>query len=175
MLYGDFFGEVFTTVNPFAKQEPYTEIACYAVLLVVADGKLTANPGIVIQTDKMNIASLGTIDLVTEELDMNFRTASRGRIGLSAGAVINPYIKIAGTLASPKLMLDPKGTLVSGGAAVATLGLSILAKSAWDRAFRSKDPCGDAIAEADKQEGKASRLFGIWPVLVEWGHSPFTY
>lgn len=153
LLYGDFFGEVFTTVNPFAKEEPYTEIACYAVLLVVADGKLTANPGIVVQTDKMNIASMGTIDLVTEELDLNFRTASRGRIGLSAGAVINPYIKIAGTMASPKLTLDPQGTLISGGAAVATLGLSILAKSAWDRAFRSKDPCGDAIAQADKQEG----------------------
>ena len=152
LLYGDFFAEVFTTVNPFAKEEPYTEIVCLAVLLKVQDGKLTTNPSMVIQTDKMNIASMGTIDLVTETLDLNFRTASRGRIGLSAGQIINPYIKIAGTMASPKLTLDPKGTLVSGGAAVATLGLSILAKTAWDRAFRSKDPCADAIAEADKRQ-----------------------
>ncbi len=137
-------------MNPFAKEEPYTEIVCLAVLLKVQEGKLTTNPAIVIQTDKMNIASMGEIDLVTEKLDLNFRTASRGRIGLSAGQVINPYIKIAGTMASPKLTLDTKGTLVSGGAAVATLGLSILAKSAWDRAFRSEDPCGDAISEADK-------------------------
>jgi hypothetical protein len=113
---------------------------------------LTSNPGIVIQTDKMNIASMGTIDLVTERLDLNFKTASRGRIGLSAGQVINPFIRIAGTMADPKLQLDPQGALVSGGAAVITLGLSILAKTAWDRAFREKDPCGAAIAEAAKRE-----------------------
>jgi uncharacterized protein involved in outer membrane biogenesis len=152
ILYGDFFAELVTTVNPFAKEEPYTNIVCYAVLFDVIDGMLTSNPGIVIQTDKMNIASMGTIDLVTERLDLNFKTASRGRIGLSAGQVINPFIRIAGTMADPKLQLDPQGALVSGGAAVITLGLSILAKTAWDRAFREKDPCGAAIAEAAKRE-----------------------
>ena len=75
ILYGDFFAELFTTVNPFAKQEPFTNIVCYAILLDVVDGQLTTNPGIVIQTDKMNIASMGTIDLVTERLDLNFKTA----------------------------------------------------------------------------------------------------
>lgn len=152
ILYGDFFAELFTTINPFAKEEPFTEVVCYAVILDAVNGIVTANPGIVIQTDKMNIASLGTINLTTEAIDFNFRTASRGWIGLSAGQFINPYIKIAGTMGNPKLMLDPKGTLVSGGAAVLTMGLSILATTAWDRMFRSKDPCGEALAQADEQK-----------------------
>jgi hypothetical protein len=151
-IFGDFFAEVFTAVNPFAKEDPYTEVVCIAILLDATNGKLAVDPGIVVQTNKMNIVSTGLIDLVTEKIDLNFRTASRGRIGISAGQFINPYIKVAGTLANPKLTLDPQGTLVSGGAAVATLGLSILAKTAWDRVFRSKDPCGTAIAEADKRQ-----------------------
>ncbi len=151
LFYGDFFTEVFASVNPFAKEDPYTNIVCFVVLLEASNGNLIVNPGIVMQTDKMNIVSTGVIDLVTEKVDLNFKTASRGRIGISAGQFINPYIKIAGTMANPKLTLDPEGTLVSGGAAVATLGLSILAKTAWDRVFRSKDPCGKAIAEADKR------------------------
>jgi len=155
VFYGDFFTEVFNAANPFSKEDPYTEVVCLAVLLEARDGKVVVDPGIVLQTGKMNIVSKGVIDLVTEDVDLNFRTASRGKIGVSAGQFINPYIKVAGTMANPKLQLDPEGTLVSGGAAVATMGLSILAKMAWDRVFRSKDPCGDAIAEADKR--RASR------------------
>ena len=43
-----------------------------------------------------------------------------------------------------------------GGTAVATGGLSILAKGFADRFLSSKDPCGDAlkeIAERDKKAG----------------------
>ena len=156
LFYGDFFTEVFTAVNPFAKDDPYTEIACIAILLEASEGTLVVNPGIIVQTNKMNIVSKGVIDLVTEDVDLNFKTASRGRIGISAGQFINPYVKIAGTMANPKLQLDPGGTLVSGGAAVVTMGLSILAQTAWDRVFRSKDPCGAAIAEADKRRESSS-------------------
>ena len=45
----------------------------------------------------------------------------------------------------PKLVLDATGTIVADGSAVATAGLSTLVKTAWDRLFRSKDPCGKAI------------------------------
>ena len=66
----------------------------------------------------------------------------------SAGELLNPYIKIGGTLAEPRLMTDTSGALISGGAAAATGGLSIVGKSLWDRLSRSGDPCGDLAAEA---------------------------
>jgi len=151
-FYGDFLQQIVTAVNPFAKEDPYTEIVCQVLLADIGDGTVVFEPGIVMQTDKMNIMSTGTINLETEKIDLNFKTASRGKIGISAGEFINPYIKVAGTLAEPRLTLDPKGTLVSGGAAVVTMGLSILAKTAWDRAFRAKDPCGEALKAVENHK-----------------------
>ena len=73
-----------------------------------SEGVLQADPGIVVQTDKMNIASHGVIDFRTEALDLNFKTGARKGIGISAAEFINPYIKVAGTLGDPKLTLDRK-------------------------------------------------------------------
>lgn len=41
-----------------------------------------------------------------------------------------------------------RGTAITGGAAVITAGLSILAQAAWNRTARSKDPCGTALNHA---------------------------
>ena len=49
------------------------------------------------------------------------------------------------------LALDKEAALVEGGAAVATGGITILAKGLKDRFFSDKDPCGTAVANAEKQ------------------------
>jgi hypothetical protein len=51
-------------------------------------------------------------------------------------------------MAAPRLAVDETGLLISGGAAVATGGLSVLAKGVWDRMSRSKDPCNQASDRA---------------------------
>jgi uncharacterized protein involved in outer membrane biogenesis len=148
LLFSDAVGQILTAVNPFRNREEYTEVVCSAAFFLIQDGKITTAPGIIVQTDKMNIASRGEIDLNTEKLDLNFRTAARKGIGISAGDFVNPFIRVAGTLDSPKLTMDKKGTAVAGSAAVLTAGLSLLAKAGWDRVFREKDPCGKAAEEA---------------------------
>ena len=47
--------------------------------------------------------------------------------------------------------MNPEGVLIEGGAAVATGGLTILAKSFRDRFMSAKDPCGKAVKEADER------------------------
>jgi len=165
-LFGSFFAELFNAINPFVKEDPYTELSCMVVLLNINDGHIAADPGLVAQTDKMNIVSKGDVDLHTEKVDLNFKTAPRSKISVSAGEFINPYIKVAGTLGNPRLTLDATGTLVTGGAAVATAGLSLLATALWDRIFRESDPCGAAVAEAEKRKAKDQKkkkkgLFGF--------------
>ena len=54
---------------------------------------------------------------------------------------------VVGTLAAPRLAVDAKGTLITGGAAVATGGLSLLARATWDRLVRSKTPCETAAKQ----------------------------
>jgi uncharacterized protein involved in outer membrane biogenesis len=148
---GDFLVQLLSALNPFVKRQPYTDLVCQTFLLKAAGGTMRTDPALVMRTKEVDMISEGSVDLRNEKIDFNFRTAARKGIGLSAGEIINPYIKVSGTLASPTITLDPKGTLVSGGAAVATGGLSILAVAAWDRIFREKDPCAATLREADKR------------------------
>ena len=60
-------------------------------------------------------------------------------------------------MATPAVELDPAGAVVSGGLAVATAGISLLAKSMSDRFLSSKDPCGDALKEIEKRDSETSQ------------------
>jgi hypothetical protein len=156
-LFGDFFDQLITRINPFATRDPYTGLVCGAYFVNLADGQMTIHPGAVLQTDKMNIFATGLVDLTTEKVDIHFDTAARKGIGISAGDFINPFIRIGGTLAEPKLRMDAKSSAIEGGAAVATVGLSIVAKSLWGRWFTTKNPCAKFIQQAEK-EGRVMNL-----------------
>ncbi|RLA31978.1 MAG: hypothetical protein DRR11_09420, partial [Gammaproteobacteria bacterium] len=147
----DFLTELMSSINPFTKSDPYTNVECAVLLMHFYDGVIEADPVFVQQTDKLRIFANTKIDLKTEKLDANFRTVPRKGLGLSLSNLINPYIKVTGTLGKPALVIDPEGVLIEGGVAVATAGLSILAKSFKNRFLSDKDPCGTALADADKK------------------------
>ena len=126
-LTSDFLGELARTLNPLSKRQEYTDVVCQAYLFEVERGTLRTDPAIVIRTKELDIVSTGSVDLSNEKIDFNFKTAARGGLGFSAGELLNSYVKVSGTLSKPYLTVDPKGTLVNGGAAFATGGLSILA------------------------------------------------
>jgi len=150
-VYSSFFTELWTSLNPLTKRQPYTDVICAAYLLRAEAGVLHTDPALVLRIKGIDIISHGAINLRTEAIDFNFKTVARSGLGISVGQMLNPFIKITGTMAKPRLTLDPKGTLVTSGAAFATAGLSVLATTVWDRLFRQQDPCATAIAEADKR------------------------
>ena len=151
LVYSDFFSELLSTLNPLMKREPYTDVICAAYALRAEQGVLRTDPAMVIRTSAIDILSYGSADLRDESIDLKFKTAARKGLGFSASQMLNPYVKVSGTLARPELTLDQKGTLISGGTAVATSGLSILASSVWDRLSRQADPCASVVAEADRR------------------------
>lgn len=153
-LYGNMLDEILGTINPFRETEPYTDFDCIIVPVEVSAGVVTSDPNSLIATDKMQIMTNSEIDLKTESLDMNIRTTPKKGIIISAGEIINPYIKVVGTLAAPRLAVDETGVLISGGAAVATGGLSILARAAWTRVSRAKDPCAETASEGIENLGE---------------------
>ena len=141
-LLGDVFEAVVDRLNPFTTAEEYTSIECVAGAMKARDGLVTIDPGLVMRSDRIDIVSSGTVDLNTEALNVAFNTRARRGIGISAGKAITPYLKIAGNLANPWLTVDPQAVAVSGTAAVATAGLSILAESMYDRWIATaKNPC----------------------------------
>jgi len=151
MLYGDLLNEVIATINPFSRTDPYTEFECIVLPTQFDNGVVRAEPHALIGTSRMRIATESEINLGSERLEMSVRTTSRGGLGISAGELLNPFVRIKGTLARPRLAVDEQGVLITGGAAVATGGLSILAKGLWDRMKRSDDPC-TVTAEEGRQQ-----------------------
>ena len=158
-LYGNTLDEIVGTINPFSKSEKQTTIECVIMPLEISSGILTAAPASLIATDKMQIVMESRLNLASEALDINVRTTPKKGISISAGEIINPYIKVVGTLASPRLAVDETGVLLSGSAAVATGGLSILARAAWSRMSRAKDPCKDLTEKSlELLDGRFSDL-----------------
>ena len=150
---GSFFNELFVAVNPFAKTEPRTRVECTAAAVDIVDGIVKLDPGFVIRTDKVDISAYGSVDLGSEKIDLKFKNSPRKGIGLSATGLVKPYIKVGGSLAKPALTLDAPSALLSGTAAVATGGLSILVTGLFDRISTAANPCEAAIRRADS--GKA--------------------
>ena len=156
----DFFYELLNTLNPFSATDPYSNLKCVTVLASVEDGTVVGDPVLVVQSDRLNIFANAEVDLKTEQVDADFNTVPQKGLGFSLSNLVNPYVKVSGTLADPSLGFDPGSTLIEGGAAVATSGLSILAKSFADRFLSSRDPCGKAITDADEEFQALEEKYG---------------
>jgi hypothetical protein len=78
-------------------------------------------------------------------------TKPRKGIGISASMITNPYIKLGGTLADPSLELKPLEAVTSTGVAVATMGLSLVAKGMFDRVTAEKKVCKHALEEIEEK------------------------
>jgi uncharacterized protein involved in outer membrane biogenesis len=142
---GDIAAQLFSALNPFAKEEKTTGLDCTILALDISNGKADI-AGMLFQTEKVKAVGGGDIDLNTEALNIEFDTKPRKGIGVSADMFVTPFVKLVGTLASPSIGVDKKGTLLAG-AAVATGGLALVAKGAADRAAGEADRCATLLEE----------------------------
>lgn len=149
LIFSDILSELYSQLNPLSKRDARTHLQCAVGIVDLANGTAQVDP-LIIQTNQVIASSTGSINLATEALNLGFTTRPRQGIGISAGAVVNPFVRLGGTMARPNIALDPAGAAISGSAAVATAGLSLLGKSLYDRFMREKDPCGKVVAELRK-------------------------
>ncbi len=152
-LYGDLLQEILGTINPFRQTDPYIDLECIVMPLQFDDGLLTSAPNIFASTNKIRIAASPTVNFKTEDLRVVVRTTPRRALSISAGELVNPYVQIVGTLAEPRLAVDETGVLISGGAAIATGGLTLLARGLWDRMKGAGDLCQRSTEKAIEQLG----------------------
>jgi hypothetical protein len=147
----DIFAELFNSLNPFAKDEPYSNWECTVVGVDLVDGVGTLDP-LLAQGEKLTIVADGAIDFNDESLDFSFNTKPRQGVGVSADMFLTPFIRLGGTMAAPRLALDKTGVLVQGGAAFLTGGMSFLIAGAADRATGGMDRCDAALAIANGED-----------------------
>ncbi|MDD2466305.1 MAG: AsmA family protein [Desulfobulbus sp.] len=147
---GDFLFQILGSINPFAKSEDYTKMSCAALRFVISNGVATANNGIALRTDKVDVIGSGTVNLRSERLDLGIKPRARGGVGLSLSTPLAGLIRVNGTLAKPSMGIDAVGTLktaASLGAGVATGGLSTLGELLIDKVAADGDPCSTALGK----------------------------
>ncbi len=155
---GDLLFQVLGSINPFAKSEDYTEMSCAAVRFVINNGIATANNGIAMRTDKVDVIGSGTVNLRNERLDLGIKPQARGGIGLSLSTPLAGLVRVNGTLSKPSMGLDATGTLktaASIGAGVATGGLSTLGEALVGKVVADDDPCQTALGKTSPSKSAA--------------------
>jgi hypothetical protein len=144
---GDIIAQLFTALNPFAKDEEFSKWDCTVFSMNITDG-VSEIDGFLLQGEKIQIVGAGSIDLTDEKINIEFNTKPRTGVGLTADSFVTPFVKMSGTLLKPGIGLNEKGVLLSGSIAVATAGISLLVQGAADRATAGADACVDALAAA---------------------------
>jgi uncharacterized protein involved in outer membrane biogenesis len=145
-LMRDLVSQILGTINPLSRNEKNTHLDCGFVEVDVVDG-VAGSRAVGFQTDRISVASIGSIDFGSEAMDLSFRVKQREGIGVSVAGIVNPYVKVGGTMASPAFEFDKKRGFVTGAFAFLTGGLSVLAQGVWDRHLAKDDYC-EAIIEA---------------------------
>lgn len=133
---GDAMSQLVGALNPFAKQDPTTVLKCAVIRAPIRKGQATFDRSIGIETDKLDAVGSGTIHLGSEAIDLAMRTTPREGLGISVADAAASFIRLQGTLASPRVAIDPLGSAegvaklgLTVGAAIATGGLSLLGPS----------------------------------------------
>ncbi|HNP35485.1 MAG TPA: hypothetical protein PKK10_06505 [Woeseiaceae bacterium] len=165
MLSSDFLSQLLNTVNPFSKTDPYLQLRCTVVQASIEDGVLTGTPALAMQSDRLNVTAKVKVDLKTERIDVDINTVARKGLGLSLNDILNPYVNIKGTLAHPELAFDSQSALIQGGAAVATGGISILAKNFATRFLGASDLCDKVRVAAGEKFGALGKKYAEESVL----------
>lgn len=116
---------------------------------------------IAMQTNVMNVASSGEINLANETLDVGVKPEPRGDtadLGINVGGLAS-MVRVSGPLSNPGIGIDAFETAKAAmgvGAAIATGGMSILFSSLTDKALADGDPCATALGKKSTSTAPAA-------------------
>jgi len=153
LITADVLATLIDTLNPFGEHEPYMQLECGLAHVEFTDGIARLEP-LAVQSRKMTLVGNGRVRLSSEELDLKWAAKPRKGVGLSASTVTNRFIKLGGTLSAPSLEIKPIEAITSTGVAVATLGLSVMARGLWERATAERKVCDQGLKQIEKIEAK---------------------
>jgi hypothetical protein len=148
-------------LNPLKKKEKYVDLNCTVHHFQIDSGR--ANYASIIDTNQTTIVGGGLVDLNNERLDISInpipkkgiRIFGLGKISWSLGEFTRPF-KLAGTLGSPSLALDPTQTAITVGKLLggALLGPAGLAAAFANVSSGDANPCNTVVQAAEKGELK---------------------
>jgi len=148
-------------LNPNKKKEKYVDLNCTVHHFQIDSGR--ANYASIIDTNQTTIFGGGLIDFNTELLDISFNSIPKkgirifglGKVTWGLGEFTRPF-KLGGTLANPKIAIDPTQTAITVGKLLggALLGPAGLAAAFANVSSGSENPCNTVIQAVEKGELK---------------------
>ena len=142
---GDFVVTLLDSMNPLRKKLSETVLECAVAYLPINNGQINIAKSVGIETDRLDAALAGSINLKTEAINLTIDPKEKS--GITTGLDLTGMVKMGGTLANPKAGINQAGVVnsaVSIGLGFLTGGASILAENA--RSMTSKShPCRDAL------------------------------
>ena len=159
LLGGDLGSGLFRLLNPFEKEKPYTSINCFVGAFTIKNGLARAGT-LVLNTQYMVVVGEGDIDLRTERLNLFLKPVPKegvgasliGKLGMSVSELTRP-LKMGGTLARPRLTIDPTQTAITLGktlGSVTLFGPAGIAAALVGRSSDDETSCAAAILAARK-------------------------
>ncbi|QWE25313.1 AsmA family protein [Polynucleobacter sp. AP-Elch-400A-B2] len=142
---GDFVVTLLDSMNPLRKKTSETVLECAVAYLSINNGQINIAKSVGIETDRLDVALAGSIDLKTEAINLTIDPKEKS--GITTGLDLTGMVKMGGTLTNPQAGINQAGVVnsaVSIGLGFLTGGASILAENA--RSMTSKShPCRDAL------------------------------
>lgn len=149
LVMDDFLTRTLETINPLITDRDEVQLNCFVVLADIQNGKVQGAPLVALQTTEVNLLTRGDIDLGSEALNLDIITRPRRGFGISLGDIINPFTRVGGTLAAPRLVADPGSAVFETGANILTGGGWVVARKFRDRFFAG-NPCAKALEAGEK-------------------------
>lgn len=137
--------KIFSSLMPKSNRIREANFSCIAAIADISDGLVQTDPALAFNSERIVMVAKGTLDLKTEALNINFNATPTNVLKISATEVFQPYLAITGTLATPVVGLAPGKAVLAGGAAIATMGTSVLAKGLLDRLGHANPVCEDML------------------------------
>ena len=145
-------GEWEALMASFSKKDSKGEIdfECAAANLRFESGVARGDSIVGARSTVSRLLTSGVIDMREEQVDLRGKLRTKPDSGVGLSTIAND-LQIEGPLRKMKMRLDPEKkpqTIVKGITAVATAGLSMLAKKAADESRGDTDPCAIVSAQA---------------------------
>lgn len=136
-------------------------IKCAVMRLPLKAGVAEIDRSIALESDQINVATVGRIDLGSETLALVLRPTPRSTLDIGV-TDFSGMVRLDGPIRHPQIGLDAGGTLLKAanvGALVATGGISILAQQRLLKESKMNDPCQRALTgQAKTKASVRSRL-----------------
>jgi uncharacterized protein involved in outer membrane biogenesis len=165
LLGTDLSASLLRLVNPLRQEAYYTAINCFVSRFDLSHG-VASSTALVFDTERTSVVGEGSIDLRTEQLDLALQpfpkegvgTKLTGSLNLSPGELLKSF-KLGGTLAHPKLVVDPVRSAVTVGKAVGgtvLLGPIGIAAALIGSASGDRNRCLAALETAPQRRDEAT-------------------